>query len=457
MNKVKLLLVFFIVAIFTLGFNSCAKEEVTSEAEGVVETRATVIPEGTTMPIIRLMPTVVSGILKFNSKQHLSEFWEDIETSDDDQLNLLEQTLGFVSLRSKYNDAEGNSLIVPAFPFVINNPFDAMVFNQHHELWVGTDIYKLVDKRLVVRANSAYVSEVLSLRDNNGIVREHTELIDRNTKEILPEPKVSTRTKCTMSITVPFNPTATNGGNSVYGYIQPVVINTNGNKVTTCGGSISIAWGDGTTSGDPNGNINAVRNHIYNVGPGECKTFKVKVTLNLTLCGECTGTLVTEQSITICSPVSCTSHEHETGEQLVLDQVYGGAQNNDFRAFFIMGYDSDDYLWHDARAWGHIKFFEKTIFGGGVVLYTAITKKVNSRIFIHGAVFEESCTGNRIAVNANSGIKNKKREHRFMWKLDDVNFRLRSDDDLYCDFEVFNTNNFNSPDISLYNRRYSNL
>lgn len=44
-----------------------------------------------------------------------------------------------------------------------------------------------------------------------------------------------------------------------------------------------------------------------------------------------------------------------------------------------------------------------------------------------------------------------------MWKLDDVNFRLRSDDDLYCDFEVFNSNNLSSPDISLYNRRYSNL
>ncbi len=63
MNKVKLLLVFFIVAIFTLGFNSCAKEEVTSAAEGVVETRATVIPEGTTMPIIRIFCFTIQEVM----------------------------------------------------------------------------------------------------------------------------------------------------------------------------------------------------------------------------------------------------------------------------------------------------------------------------------------------------------------------------------------------------------
>jgi hypothetical protein len=138
-----------------------------------------------------------------------------------------------------------------------------MVFNQYHELWVGNIIYKLVDKRLVVRTTSAYVSEIISMRNNDGMVREHTELIDRNTKETLPEPPVSTRTKCTMSITVPFNPTPTNGGNSVYAYIKPLVINTNGNKVNVCTGSIFINWGDGSTD-NTSGDINAIRNHVSN-------------------------------------------------------------------------------------------------------------------------------------------------------------------------------------------------
>ena len=117
-----------------------------------------------------------------------------------------------------------------------------------------------------------------------------------------------------------------------------------------------------------------------------------------------------------------------------------------------MGYDADDYMWHDARAWGKIEFFDHE---GGHWRYADY--KINSRIKIHGAVYAETCAGSRIAVFKDSGIVKKKVTHKFMWKLDDINFRIRNDDDLYCDFEVFRYGDFNNPDASLYNRRYSDL
>jgi hypothetical protein len=327
-----------------------------------------------------------------------------------------------------------------------------MVFNQYNELWVGDKIYKYVGSRLVSRTSYIYLSEVISMRGVDGIVRENTELIDMNTKETLPEPPVSTRTKCTMSITVPVNPTATNGGNDTYGYIQPIILGQDGNKVTTCAGNISINWGDGTSSSYTNSNIGAIRNHVYPVGPGECKSVKVTVTVVLTLCGQCTSngnqTIITEQIIKICSPVSCTPFENCVDEKVVFLMAYS---NNTRLAEFRMGYNADDYLWHDARAWGRIRHFSLNSFGG-------ITGLVNPgfklRVRIHGAIYEQHCNGNRIVVGKE--VTKKTSDLKLLWKIDDIDFRLRSDDDLFADFEVFVTSN-TIPDVTLYNRPFSSL
>ncbi len=450
MNKIKFLFAAVVVALFTLGIYSCAKEDLSIIPVNNTESRTFIIPEGTVLPTIKLMPTVVSGILKFNSKQHLREFWEDLESADEDQLNLLEQTLGFVSIRSIYNDVNenGSTLPNPSYPFTVDNPSDEIVFNQYHELWVGNDIYKLVEKRLLVRTTAAYVSEIISMRNNGGMVREHTQLIDRNTNETLPEPPVSTRTKCTLSITVPFNPTVTTDGNSVYGYIKPIVIDQNGNEVKLCGGTVSINWGDGSSLTNITGDINYPRTHIYNVGPGECKTFKVKVIVNLSICGLCTGTIESEQNITFCSPVGCTAFEDERSETTVFTSFYGST--NQHRATFRMGYDSDDYTWHDARAWGRI--IHETRQSNGSMKKT----KPGFRLLVklHGAAYAESCTGSRILRLEIGNEKSK--DLTKMVKFDDINIRFRSDDDMFADFAVFGTSN-TTPDLSLSVRPFSTL
>jgi hypothetical protein len=433
---------------------SCVKEESVEIKDGISSNRVSEISEGTTLPYIRDMPTVVSGILKFKSKQHLREFWEDIDTASVDQLNLIEQTLEFTSLRSIYYDVEDSGAEpINEFPFVVNDPFDAMVFNQYHELWVGDDIYKFVDKRLIAKTTSDYISEIIDMRGNGGMVRENIELLDMNTKGTLPEPPVSNRTKCTMIVTVPANPTSTNGGNSLYGYVQPIIIDQNGNRVSACGGNISIDWGDGNTSFSSNENINGIRAHVYNVGPGECEVFMVKITLTLTLCGICTEggnqTIITSQNINFCNPLYCTPFENSVDEKEVLRTTYA---SNTRLAIFKMGYNSDDYLWHDARAWGRIQHFSKNPSNGKIT--GLINPGFDLRIWIHGFVYSETCNGTRNEADQRKIKKTADLEN--MYKLDDVNFRLRSDDDLYADFEVFGTSN-TVPNVTLYNRPFSTL
>jgi hypothetical protein len=457
MKKSNLNFSFILVLVSMFLVISCNKDEINEQLDvSEAETRSKSIDLST----IRNMPSVVSGILKFNSKEHLSEFTEDIDDYDQGELESLESHLNFSSLRAEYVTLENNSGDWrDNQSFVIENPFDILVFNEFHELWVGDYIYKFVDKNLIAKTTSPYVDEIVSMR-SNGLDREHVELVDRIQKRTMPG-TIKTRSTCTMDITMPFNPTEVNGNQftQLFGYIKPIIVDENGNEPSICAGTLIIDWGDGDIETFTNAEISDARVHRYDVGVGECKTFTVKVTASVSLCGSCTEdggmSFVSENDMVFCHPITCTPFEHETGDWNVGDIVYGGVSGNEYMARFIMGYDADDYLWHDARAWGKIKHFRNVEIGAGGEFFIPSPFKVNCKITIHGAVFGETCTGQKYIVNQTSGIKNKK-ELKLQWKLDDVNFRLRSDDDLFCDFEVFNQNTTNG-NVSHFGTGYSTL
>ena len=160
MSIVKSLITKYSFVFILLYLISCNKEDLrTNNSDDISEIQ---------LRSIRNMPTVVSGILKFNNKQHLSEYLDDISTLDEDQLDSLENILGYISLRSKYYQLEMlDTVWRTSQPFIVENPFDGIVFNIYHELWVGDDIYKFIDKNLIATAKSQYLNEILSIRDNN--------------------------------------------------------------------------------------------------------------------------------------------------------------------------------------------------------------------------------------------------------------------------------------------------
>lgn len=92
-----------------------------------------------------------------------------------------------------------------------------------------------------------------------------------------------------------------------------------------------------------------------------------------------------------------------------------------------MGYDSNNYFWHDSRIWGRIKNFTGS---------TNNKPGLFSRIRLHGAVFQGSCTGTRVPLDRTRQLKHESFKFRHDFDFD---FRLRSDDDMFATFNVFGT------------------
>lgn len=176
--------------LFSFLFASCNKETNISETEAkTTESRA----------VIRTMPVVQSGILKFTSKTHLKEFWDDIENAEDAELDALETELGFTSLRKHYNNVKSTDGDMNSLPFEVQNPYDIIVFNKNHELWVGNDVYKIVRTNLIAKVDAAHVSELISIRNTNQVIKENIVLYNKLTGDILPEKPVSQRTECSIN------------------------------------------------------------------------------------------------------------------------------------------------------------------------------------------------------------------------------------------------------------------
>jgi hypothetical protein len=430
---------FFSLILLGILFSySCSKDSAFNTPNGLIKSRS-----GFTMP------TVQNGILKFTDKDHLHEYIDSFLSLDDDLRDSIEGVLGFTSLYSVILDVNDEEVIIPQNTAdVIINGYEVyvkdcpyqIVFNQYNELWVGDDIYKYVGDNLLVTAKSAYVSEIVDIRNNNGIERDHTTLIDEVKDSVI----VTSRTRCEMIISEPIAPTGTYGN---VGYLKITLKNADGNIFTgSCGGKLTIDWGDGNTTyiSENTSNVQDWRSHNYDPpGLGECEYFTVKVKLELTsnsICGfynSCTqgfGDLVFEEEmvIKICNPHTCTPVEDEQPEIQISNNVYNSGNN---RATFHLGYDLEDNWFKEPKAWGRIIHYNKN---GSSWKKSKPNHKLQMRI--HGSAYEGDCEESSEREKDKTG-SNKTKDLKFEINLDGTgslnDYHLRTDNRLYINWQVY--------------------
>ncbi len=414
MKHLKILLAVFL---FSVIFYACNKDvEKAAESEAITELRTYNVT----------MPTVQNGILKFTSKQHLSDYIDETIEMDDDERVIFENSLGFTSLYSIVNVEDAgrdvgisNSL---SQPLVLNgrtvyerSSIYQTVFNHHHEIWVGDHIYKYVGDNFCVRTTSSNVGEILDIRSNpDKIVRDSTELIDFVRDSII---KVEKRTKCQMIVRNPFEPT----GNT--GYVQVDLIDLDGVKHTgICGGIVTINWGDGTTSGGPNNSsVLNVWAHQYPTPPlATCITHTVTFTVEFnssSICsfynkcssGSAPLVLTGTTTITICNTNTCSPFEHERDEIRISENFYN---NNNNAADFYLGYDLENTWFKEPKAWGRIIHFHKD---GSK--WKKSKPDHRSEMRIHGTAYKGNCDDFSAESKDKTGSK-KHKDFKFTLILD---------------------------------------
>jgi hypothetical protein len=444
MKKIKILLVLFLGVIALAMVSSCNKDELKNTSDTPSAAIRTETP----------LPTVQNGILKFTSKSHLSAFIKETISLDDDERTVLESSLGFQSLYSYVKDA-------PTFPdntigkevngvkvYETSSPYQT-VLNQYSELWVGNDIYKYVGENLVVKTTGTYVSEIIDIRNNNGIQRDHTTLIDFTKDSVIV---LKPRTTCQMILSEPFKPT----GN--YGYLKMTFKDSDGNIFTgvPCGGpagKLTIDWGDGSKldGGPENTNLTDARSHRFPEPPlASCVTYTVKVKVEFSfasigcvyqICGNGASPLVFESTmtITICNPNTCTPSEDDRAETLISTHVYNNGQN---KAEFFLGYDLENTWFKEPKAWGRIKHYR---LDGSQ--FKKSKPNFDLKMNIHGTAFEDNCD-NGSARSVSRPDHKRANDFKFEVNLDDFSqsgsvsdYHLRTDDRLYIDWQVFHLNN----------------
>ncbi|MFN8339700.1 MAG: hypothetical protein U0T36_11850 [Saprospiraceae bacterium] len=451
MNRLK-----FLVSVFLLGvtFYACNKDtEKSTESDAQVELRTLNVN----------MPTVQNGILKFTSKQHLSDFIDETISMDDDERIVFENSIGFTSLYRVINAGDngqdvGGSSVSLSQPLVRNgitvfernSPYQ-IVFNQHHELWVGNHIYKYVGENLCVRTTSPYLTDILDIRNNpDKIVKDNTELIDFVRDSVIT---VKPRTACQMIVRNPYESTGTKG------YVQVDLIDFDGVKHTgICGGIVTINWGDGTTTSEPNNsNVLKVWGHTYPMPPlSTCITHTVTFTVEFnssSLCSfynKCSGSgplvFTGTTTITICNPNTCTPFEDDQPETLISSNVYNNGNN---AANFYYGYDLENTWFKEPKAWGRIIHHNKD--GNG---WKRVKPNIRTEIHIYGTSYRGSCynpeqedAGNDLRRKANH-IKTHILDSSSAGSVPD--YYLRTDNRLFVDFRVHHLNAPPaSPDVQL--------
>jgi hypothetical protein len=443
MKNLKFIFGSIVVIMATVFIYSCAKDSVSTVQN----------QESTELRVLNVqMPIVQNGILKFTSKQHLSNFIDETIVMDDDERVLFENSLGFTSLYSTVNTEiagrdvsnTGGSLNQPlvrnGITLFERSSIYQTVFNQHHELWVGNHIYKYVGENLCIRTTSPYVSEILDIRSNpDKIVRDNTELIDFVRDSVII---VKPRSKCQMIVRNPFEVTGTTG------YVQVDLIDLDGVKHTgICGGKVTINWGDGTTSGGPNNSsVLNVWAHQYPTPPlATCITHTVTFTVEFNSSSICsfynkcsTGSnpliLTGTTTITICNTNTCTPNEHQRDEIRISENFYN---NNNNCADFYLGYDLENTWFKEPKAWGRIIHFRKN--GSG---WKKSKPDHRSEIRIHGTAYRGNCDDFSSQTVEDSDDERAK-DFKFVEVLDNApsgfvaDYHLRSDNKLFVDWKVF--------------------
>ena len=370
------------------------------------------------------LPTVQSGILKFSSRTELQDYFDYIETLSDTDLDTLEATLGFNSLRKYYHDEfDIDNDFQDGLPFYISDPYLSSVLNTYHEFWVGSDIYKYVEENIATKGPSTSVLDFIDMRDNGneGILRSGLNVYDDYTNtEIFTD----LRGRCAFTVVVD------NLSNGEDVYVSLLGVDFNGNKVTGCTAEYTIDWGDGSTDDYYSGNVNLKRHHEYTLTSGSSQIFTITVEITTIFCSPCddgspvdydaTGSYHAHNNAT-CSPFE------DSDDWIVDDIIYNSSSN---RVIITQGYNLDDYLWHDARAWGRIEHFAKV---NNKWKYSF--PNFNLAADIHGTWYDDSCTGSSHPENKPRKLKKFNLFNQV--KRDDHNMHLKSNVQLFCDFQTF--------------------
>ena len=219
-------------------------------------------------------------------------------------------------------------------------------------------------------------------------------------------------------------------------------MDADGNSIEgNCAVNYTVNWGDGH-SDHYSRNIGYWMVHYYNVPPGECKNYTVTITINTLFCGVCDNggskTYHLTRTFSVCSNVSCTPDEGED-DWIADTYIYNNGKN---RAVFYMGYDLDNYFWHDARLYGKIKHYKKK--SNGKWKRSKPNKFLD--ITIHGKWFIDSCDGP--GEYAYKHRRKRKRTLKVTYKRDGNDMFLRSDDQMFCDFKVYHSSS-SYPDVEL--------
>jgi len=386
------------------------------------------------------MPTVVSGMLQFATKSDLNDYFDYLMTLSDEQEDSIEQSLGYTSLRTIYNQIEDNEGdIKEDLGFEIGNPFLTAVLNEYYEFAVEGTIYKYISDNVFTKGSTGEMSKFIGMRNTDKITDTGLTVIDdsRN-EEIFLEP----RSDCSFEI---IKSKWNSNENPLI--IKVMGVDPDGNSLAgDCGVRFTVNWGDGHSDTYLQ-NIGYWMSHYYNVPPGNCNNYTVTITINTLFCGACGNvpkTYTISRTFSVCSTVTCAPDEGED-DWIAGTYIYNNGKN---RAIFYMGYDLDDYFWHDARVYGKIKNYRKKSNGK----WKRSKPNHNLYIKIHGKWFINSCTGPAESVNPDPYIKRKSRI-KFTYKHDDNDMGLRSDDQLFCDFKVFHSSSSN-PDVILLNEPY---
>ncbi len=389
-------------------------------------------------------------MLKFNSKKHVKDYFNFLDSLDEEQTIQLENTLNFKSLQSEYDSLKSlNSKYKENLKFVIEDPYLTRVLNTYKEFWVGDKIYKYIDKYLVTTGNSSRINDFIEMRSSKEIVRDSLQVFDdANHKELFkrkpqddevgsgiyyPNQIGTSRSACEFEIIK----TQRSSGNSLW--IKVIGLDQNNNEIINCGNNstFDIDWGDGSTQLFATKVLfGAEFNHIYNnVLPGNCAEFNIKIKINnIGSCG-CGLTKNISSKIDICSNVGCTKCEDSA--DWFVDKYNNGIGLNAYTIVLTQGYNLNDYIWHDARAWGKMEKIDAT---GNYVAFM-------SHFRIHGAWFKTSCGGIRVDVNEADDYD--KKCPKFEIYYDDYDMVLRSDDRLFCTYteriNAFQSNQIGPP------------
>ena len=286
--------------------------------------------------------TLVNGLLKFNSETGLHNFWAAADLAvqqwdplndpelqgllsekylaGEPALNNFDSTIGFTSLRKKYDMLYyDNPNFEDTIKIKVNNPDDRTVLNEKAEIQIGDTIMKYLSTYIVAKISNSNYKALTILRNANGAIVEHPNITYWNpisNTPIIIAQSVSPTTTCTV------------GMNDVHLYADPqdykrktlsyyFTSHINNNPQIACFISGAINWGDGfsTTFNNIPTWVPQSFVHTYNTNPapGACTPYTITVTGQVvsTTVVECSNLTVSlpggPLQISICAPsANCT-------------------------------------------------------------------------------------------------------------------------------------------------------